>query len=121
MSQAVAVLQALTFITAAFCAIVAAQLYLLLKTGEVGKTWRFLIMAVLLFALHSAIGFLQTIGAQYPPILYEGTKFAVILCLAWAFYIQLRIFAYPMLHRTLAPKRNPRLHKKRKPKKGGEK
>ncbi|MBI3920181.1 MAG: hypothetical protein HY318_02090 [Armatimonadetes bacterium] len=89
------IVQALTFIAAIFATIWAIELYSLLKTGEVGKTWRVVVIATLLFAVSEIEKFGETY--QYLPTLnlHEYLDLPFILLLAIACYMQRKAFFMP--------------------------
>lgn len=89
------IVQALTFFAAIFATIWAIELYSLLKTGEVGKTWRVVVIATLLFAVSEILKFGETFQYLLPLNLHEYLDLPFILLLAIACYMQRKAFFMP--------------------------
>lgn len=88
----------ITFFTFAFsviAAVLAIDMYALLRTGEFGRTWRILITASVMFALaqamHLAAWFDWQAVRQYH--LADIAQLAFVLMLAFAFYSQRQAFS----------------------------
>lgn len=105
------IVQALTFFVAIFATVWAVELHNLLKTGEVGKTWRVVTIATILFAVIEVIKFAELF--QYFPVLHihEYLELPFIFLLAIACYMQRKAFYMPQHFRKfLISRRNGSSH-----------
>ena len=98
-----AALEFLSFMVAIFAAVVALQLYALLKTGEIGRTWRVLILGAGIFALHTLIGIGHYFDYFDDHGTYELSQLLCIIVLAYAFWLQRSAFCRPRVHREEIP------------------
>lgn len=89
----------LSFIIVLFAAVWAVELYRLLKTGEIGKTWRVLIVATLVFAVHEILAMAETFGYIERTLATDLTDLVFVFLLAYACYLQRRAFFTPHLYR----------------------
>jgi len=82
------------FVLSAGAAAMAINLYSLLRTGKMGASWRVLIIASVLFALVQALRFAEVSGLHYIEIFHLSSivEIAFVLSLAYAFYLQRRVF-----------------------------
>jgi hypothetical protein len=73
----------------------AIDMYRLLRTGEFGRTWRLLIIASVMLALLQVLRMAETL--EFQPIdisrLVQIVELAFIMSLAYAFYLQRKLFA----------------------------
>lgn len=83
----------LSFVLSVGAAILAINLYALLRTGQMGASWRVLIIASVLFTLLQAVKFaelvLPTASGWHLSAIIEVI---FILALAYAFWLQRRVF-----------------------------
>ncbi len=68
-------LRAVTFVGAVFAALVAAQLYTLIRSGEVGQGWRSFIVGALVFAVWALANFANT----YFGPLFAGPRMTLVM------------------------------------------
>jgi len=96
--QETPVIGLVTFFTFAFsviAAVLAIDMYALLRTGEFGRTWRILITASVMFALSQALrlaGWFDWEAVQQFH-LADIAQLAFVLMLAYAFYSQREAFS----------------------------
>jgi hypothetical protein len=85
----------LTFCFSIIAAVLAIDMYKLLRTGDFGKTWRLLIIACVMFALLQALKLAEVLNfhamAQFH--LSEIVELCFVMALAYAFYQQRRLFS----------------------------
>jgi hypothetical protein len=84
----------LAFGISVIAAVVAIDMYKLLRTGEIGASWRVLIIASVIFALTQALRLagLTTWGGIEMHNLSEIADLIFVMALAYAFYLQRRVF-----------------------------
>ena len=82
------------FVLSAGAAVLAINLYSLLRTGRMGASWRVLIIASVLFALVQALRFAEVSGWHYVEVFHLSSvvEIAFVLSLAYAFYLQRQVF-----------------------------
>lgn len=75
-------------------AVLAINLYPLLRVGRSGASWRVLIIAAVLFALMQALKFCEVLGLPYARSLQLSSVIELIfgLALAYAFLLQRQVF-----------------------------
>jgi len=101
------IVHVLSFFAAIFATVWAVELYRLLKTGEVGKTWRILIAATIVFALSEVLKFGELLDFLPPVGAYSYLQLPFIVLLACACYLQRKAFFMPQHFRRLfLPHRN---------------
>ena len=83
-----------SFFTSVGAAILALNLYPLLRVGRTGASWRVLIIAAALFALVQALHFCEVIGVPYVSALRLSSIVQMVfgLSLAYAFFLQRQVF-----------------------------
>ena len=83
-----------SFITSVGAAVLAINLYPLLRVGRNGESWRVLIIAAVLFALMQALHFCEIIGVPYMSSLRLSSIIQMVfgLALAYAFFLQRQVF-----------------------------
>ena len=83
-----------SFFTSMGAAILAIQLYPLLRVGRTGASWRVLIIAAVLFALMQALRFCEIVGVPYMSGLQLSSIVEMVfgLALAYAFFLQRQVF-----------------------------
>ncbi len=83
-----------SFITSIGAAVLAINLYPLLRVGRTGASWRVLIIAAVLFALMQALRFCETVGVPYMSALQLSSIVELVfgLALAYAFFLQRQVF-----------------------------
>lgn len=83
------------FLLSVGAAAIAINLYSLLRTGQVGASWRVLIIASVLFALMQAVKLAEVGGVPYAASLHLSSiiELVFVLALAYAFYLQRRVFS----------------------------
>ncbi len=101
------IVQVFTFFVAIFATVWAVELHNLLKTGEVGKTWRVVTIATVLFAVIEIIKFAEMFE-YFPDLhLHEYLELPFIFLLAIACYMQRKAFYTPQHFRKyLISRRN---------------
>ena len=96
-----ALLSSYTVVSTLFCflfsvgaAVLAIHLYSLLRTGQIGASWRVLITASVLYALVQAVKLAEVIGVPYASSLHLSgiIELVFVLALAYAFYLQRQVF-----------------------------
>lgn len=101
-------LRAATFVAAVFAALVAAQLYTLIRAGEAGQGWRSFIIGALVFAVWALASFANT----YFAALFAGKRLGLVLDLLQAVFAvlfaaglwsQRQAFYHPDRHRPVRP------------------
>ncbi|MDQ3813041.1 MAG: hypothetical protein M3347_03720 [Armatimonadota bacterium] len=97
-----------SFIVSIIAALLATDIYRLLRTGEVGKSWRILIiasvMSVVLQGLH-LVEYLNGFRSSGYPV-SKIVELSFILALAYAFYLQRSIFSEAAKERKRMQQRN---------------
>lgn len=92
-----------SFFLSVGAAALAINLYSLLRTGQLGASWRVLIIASVLFALLQAVKLAEVSGVPYAAALNLSTVIEMVfaLALAYAFFLQRQVFADAphLLHR----------------------
>lgn len=74
-------------------ATLALRLYALLRTGQMGASWRVLIIASVLFALLQTVRLIETMSPQAHDLHFSSVVEVVfILALAYAFWLQKQVF-----------------------------
>lgn len=91
----------LTFFAAIFATVWAIELYSLLKTGEVGKTWRVIVVATILFAVSEVFKFGELLGYLPQHHVNDYLELPFIIILATACYMQRKAFFMPKHYRSL--------------------
>lgn len=79
-------LRAVTFVAAIFAALVAAQLYNLIKSSDVARAWRSFIVGALVFAVWALASFANTF---FGFLFEEGRNIAAVMDLLQALFIGL--------------------------------
>lgn len=86
----------LSFAFSVIAAVLAIDMYKLLRTGEFGKTWRLLITASVMLALLQVLRMAEAL--RFRPIveahLSEIVELCFVMSLAYAFYLQRKLFGY---------------------------
>lgn len=84
----------LTFGFSIIAAVLAIDMYKLLRTGEFGKTWRLLIIATVMLALLQVLRMAEIV-TQFEVLshLSQIVELCFVMALAFAFYHQRRVFA----------------------------
>lgn len=94
-SSPLGLLSFLTFGISVIAAVMAIDMYKLLRTGDFGKTWRLLIIACVMFALLQALKLAELLNframAQFQ--LSEIVELCFVLALAFAIYQQRSLFS----------------------------
>lgn len=84
----------LSFAFSVIAAVLAIDMYALLRTGQFGKTWRVLIITAVMFALMQALRLAELLNFQtfrgYH--LSEVVELMFVMSLAYAFYLQRSVF-----------------------------
>jgi hypothetical protein len=84
----------LSFCFSIIAAVMAIDMYRLLRTGEFGRTWRLLIIASVMLALLQVLRMAETL--EFQPIdisrLVQIVELCFIMTLAYAFYLQRKLF-----------------------------
>jgi len=90
----------LSFAFSVIAAVLAIDMYKLLRTGEFGKTWRLLITASVMLALLQVLRMAEILN--FRPIveahLSEIVELCFVMSLAYAFYVQRKLFAHEPKH-----------------------
>lgn len=74
-------------------AALAIRLYSLLRTGQMGASWRVLIIASVLFALLQTVKLIETASSQAHAMHFSSVvEVAFILALSYAFWLQKQVF-----------------------------
>ncbi len=95
------------FVFSLLAAIWALELYQLLRTGAIGKSWRVFIVAALVFMVHEVTHMVRIFGAFDDLGMYEATKLIFVALMAYGFYAQRRVFFSPQLFRAVLNHRRP--------------
>ena len=84
----------LSFAFSVMAAVLAIDMYKLLRTGQFGKTWRVLIIATVMFALMQALRLAEVLKFQTfrDFHLSEVVELMFVISLAYAFYLQRSVF-----------------------------
>jgi hypothetical protein len=90
----VGLLSFFSFAFSVIAAVLAIDLYALLRTGRSGSTWRVLITASVIFALMHALRLAQALDFDLPLLtnLSEIVELVFVMALAYAFYLQRKVF-----------------------------
>jgi len=93
------VLNFLTFGFSIIAAVLAIDMYALLRTGQFGRTWRILIVASVIFVM---LQVLQMSGGLFNPgvaqKLSQVTEFMFVIALTYAFYRQRQVYSFKLKH-----------------------
>lgn len=83
------------FLLSVGAAVIAINLYSLLRTGQLGASWRVLIIASVLFALFQAVKLAEVCGVPYAQSLHLSSiiELVFVLALAYAFWLQRLVFS----------------------------
>ena len=83
-----------SFIFSVIAAVMAIDLYALLRTGRSGSTWRVLIIASVMFALMHALRLAELLNFGVFPLahLSEIVELMFVMAMAYAFYLQRKVF-----------------------------
>lgn len=93
----------LSFAFSVFAAVLAIDMYKLLRTGDFGKTWRLLIIASVMFVLLQVLRLAELFNfrAMREYHLSEIVELCFVMILAFAFYQQRNVFAHEhKIHRS---------------------
>jgi predicted RND superfamily exporter protein len=73
----------------------AINLYSLLRTGQIGASWRVLIIASVLFALMQTVKMAEVLGVPYATSMHLSSviELVFVLALAYAIYLQRQVFS----------------------------
>lgn len=84
----------LSFALSIIAAVMAIDMYKLLRTGEFGKTWRLLIIATVMFALLQVLRLARILDftAINAANLAQVVELCFVITLAYAFYSQRKVF-----------------------------
>jgi len=96
-----------SFIVSLLAAVWALELYQLLRTGAIGKSWKILIAAAIVFMVHEVTNIVRIFGTFSDLGLYDATKVLFVLLLAWGFYVQRDVFNSPHMFRAVLNHRRP--------------
>jgi hypothetical protein len=90
----IGLLSFLSFAFSVMAAVLAIDMYALLRTGRFGKTWRVLIIASVIFALMHALRMAElfNFSGLRSAHLSEVTELMFVMALAYAFYLQRQAF-----------------------------
>ena len=81
-------------------AAMAIRLYAILRTGQMGASWRVLIIASVLFALLQTVRLVEAASSQVRSLHFSSVVEVVfILALTYAFYLQKQVFEEHTGHR----------------------
>lgn len=83
------------FLLSVGASVIAVNLYSLLRTGQIGASWRVLIIASVLFSLVQAVKLAEVCGVPFAQQmrLSSVVELIFVLALAYAFYLQRQVFA----------------------------
>ena len=83
------------FLLSVGAAAIAINLYSLLRTGQIGASWRVLITASVLFSLFQAVKLAEVGGVPYMASLHLSSiiELVFVLALAYAFWLQRLVFS----------------------------
>ncbi|RYG61031.1 hypothetical protein EON80_24235 [bacterium] len=84
----------LCFLLSVGASALAINLYKLLRTGQIGASWRVLITASVLFSLIQAVKLAEVCGVPYAATLHLSSiiELVFVLALAYAFFLQRQVF-----------------------------
>jgi predicted RND superfamily exporter protein len=84
----------LCFLLSVGAAAMAINLYSLLRTGQIGASWRVLIIASVLFSLIQAVKLAEVCGVPYAASMHLSSiiELVFVLALAYAFFLQRQVF-----------------------------
>jgi hypothetical protein len=90
----------LSFAFSVFAAVLAIDMYKLLRTGEFGKTWRLLIIASVMFVLLQVLRMAEVVNVRMmrQQHLSEVVELCFVIVLTYAFYQQRKVFTHE--HKT---------------------
>lgn len=90
----IGLLSFLSFAFSVIAAVIAIDMYALLRTGQFGKTWRLLIIATVMFALMQALRLAEILNFQtfQRYHLSEVVELMFVISLTYAFYLQRSVF-----------------------------
>lgn len=106
--EVVGLLSFCSFVFSVIAAVLAIDLYALLRTGRSGATWRVLIIASVMFALMHALRLAELLnfGLFRLTHLSEIVELMFVMALAYAFYLQRKTFSAH--DRSAKPRASPR-------------
>ena len=83
------------FLLSVGAAALAINLYSLLRTGQIGASWRVLITASVLFSLFQAVKLAEVCGVPYMASMHLSSivELVFVLALAYAFWLQRLVFS----------------------------
>jgi hypothetical protein len=82
-----------SFSFSVIAAVLAIDMYTLLRTGELGKTWRILIIASVMFALAQVVRMAELLNWRMSEYgLSQIVELVFVLALAYAFFLQRQTF-----------------------------
>lgn len=86
----------LSFAFSVIAAVLAIDMYKLLRTGEFGKTWRLLIIASVMFALLQMLRMAEILNWRAIDVshLAQVVELVFVISLAYAFYLQRSAFTH---------------------------
>lgn len=84
----------LCFLLSVGASALAINLYKLLRTGQIGASWRVLIIASVLFSLIQAVKLAEVCGVPYAASLHLSSiiELVFVLALAYAIFLQRQVF-----------------------------
>lgn len=84
----------LCFLLSVGASALAINLYKLLRTAEIGASWRVLITASVLFSLIQAVRLAEVCGVPYAAAMHLSSiiELVFVLALAYAFFLQRQVF-----------------------------
>ncbi|MBV9468771.1 MAG: hypothetical protein JO316_00885 [Abitibacteriaceae bacterium] len=94
--SSIGLLSFLSFSFSIIAAVLAIDMYRLLRTGEYGKTWRLLIITSVMFALLQALRLAEFFNITALDInrLSQIVELVFVMSLAYTFYLQRRVFTF---------------------------
>lgn len=96
-----------SFTLSVIAAVLAIDMYTLLRTGEFGHTWRVLIIASVMFALLQALRMAEALNWRIASHgLSQIVELMFALALAYAFYLQRRAFTHAATRRGTDDRRS---------------
>ena len=98
------VISFLAFAISVIAAVVAIDMYKLLRTGQFGSSWRILIIASVIFCLVQALRLAELFewGGLHLSHLSEIADLIFVMALAYAFYLQRRAFSQARANTEMA-------------------
>ncbi len=83
------------FLLSVGASVIAINLYSLLRTGQIGASWRVLIIASVLFSLGQAVRLAEVCGVPYAQQMRLSSivELIFVLALAYAFFLQRQVFS----------------------------